>query len=87
MPLVFAIVAPPGSSNVWLVVGALTFAITLIAAFAAYKSPETYRFRSADLGVPGAQPVPLEEYHRLRNESIAEAKRERAARREQAAAR
>ena len=87
MAVVFAIVAPAGSANVWLVVGALTFAITLIAAFAAYKSPETYRFHSADLGVAGAQPVPVEEYNRLREESIAEAKRDRAARREQAGAR
>ncbi len=48
---------------------------------------ETYRFRSADLGVPGPQPVSMEEYNRLRDESIAEAKRDRAARREQAGAR
>jgi len=87
MPLIFAIVAPPGSANVWIVVGAITFAMTLIAAYAAYRSPETFRFRSADLGVPGAGPVSAEEYERLRQESIDTAKRDRAARREQAGAR
>jgi MFS family permease len=85
MSVVFTIIVPPGSTNVWQVVGALTFGITLIAAFAAYKSPETYRFRSEDLGVPGAQPVPVEEYKRLRQESIETAKRDRAAKRERAA--
>lgn len=74
MSLVFPILAPPGSTNVVLIVGSITFGLTIIAAIAAYLSPETFRFRSEDLGVPGAQPVPKEEYERLRAQSLAAAK-------------
>lgn len=79
MVLVFPIVAPPGSSNVVITVGTLTLALCVIASIAAWRSPETYRLRGDDLGVPGAQPVPEAEYNRLRDQAIADAKAVKAA--------
>jgi MFS family permease len=74
MSLVFPLVAPPGSHHVVLIVGSLTLLLCLMACGAAWRSPETYRFRSEDLGVPGAQPVPEEEYKRLRGLALTAAK-------------
>ncbi len=74
MVLVFPIVAPPGSTNVVLTVGTLTLALCVIASIAAWKSPETFRLRGDDVGVPGAQPLSAEEYNRLRDQAIANAK-------------
>jgi len=74
MSVVFPLVAPPGSTHVVLIVGSITFGICLIASAGAYFSPETFRMRLEDLGVPGAQPVPEAEYNRLRAASIAAAK-------------
>ncbi len=74
MAFVFPPIAPPGSGNVPLVVGGVTLLICLIAFTGAYLSPETYRLRAEDLGVPGAQPIPEEEYLRRRQESIDRAK-------------
>ena len=79
MSLVFPLVAPPGSSNVVVIVGSLTLTLCVIAAIGAWFSPETYRYRSEDLGVPGTQPVPKAEYMRLRQQSIDEAKAAKAA--------
>ena len=79
MVLVFPIVAPPGSSNVVITVGTLTLALCVIASIAAWRSPETYRLRGDDLGVPGAQPVPEAEYNRLRDQAIADSKAAKAA--------
>ena len=79
MVLVFPIVAPPGSTNVVMTVGTLTLVLCVVASIAAWKSPETYRLHGDDLGVPGAQPVPEAEYHRLRNQAIADAKAAKAA--------
>ncbi|MFT4296115.1 MAG: MFS transporter [Micropruina sp.] len=75
MSVVFPLVAPPGSTNVVLIVGSLTFGICLIASAAAYFSPETFRMRLEDLGAPGAKPVPEVEYNALRAASIAAAKK------------
>ncbi len=77
MAFVFPLLAPPGSGNVPLVVGGVTFLICCIAFLGAYLSPETYRLRAEDLGVPGAQPIPEDEYLRLRQESIDRAKAQR----------
>jgi MFS family permease len=74
MSVVFPLVAPPGSTHVVLIVGSITFGLCLIACAGAYFSPETFRMRSEDLGVPGAKPVPEADYHRLRAASIAAAK-------------
>ena len=70
MPAVFAIVAPPGS-NVPMIVGSLTFGITIIAAVAAFTARETYRLRLEDLGNRNASPIPEAEYERIRLEALA----------------
>jgi len=70
LPAIFALTAPPGS-NVPLIVGSMVFAISIIAAIAAYTARETHRLHMNDLGVPGTQPVPREEYDRLRAAAMA----------------
>ena len=69
LPAVFAAVAPPGSMHVPVIVGAITLAVTAIAATAAWSTRETYRIRLADLGTPAAVPVDRQEYERLRAEA------------------
>jgi MFS family permease len=73
LPALFATVAPPGSTNIPLTIGAITFAITVIAAVAAMSARETYRIHMNDLGRPGAVPVNKQEYDRLRAQSLANA--------------
>jgi MFS family permease len=71
LPALFAAVAPPGSTNVPTVIGALAFGVTVIAALAAWSARETYRIRMSELGEPGAEPVDQAEYNRLRQQSLA----------------
>jgi MFS family permease len=66
LPALFAAVAPPGSSNIPLTIGALAFAVTLISAIAALSARETYRIHLKDLGDPRAIPVDKREYDRMR---------------------
>src|SRR3954462_3835540 len=66
LPALFATVAPPGSTNIPLTVGAIAFAITVIAALAAVTARETYRININDLGNPGAVPMPKADYERMR---------------------
>ena len=66
LPALFAAVAPPGSTNIPLTIGALAFGVTVIAAVAAMTTRETYRLRLHDLGKPDAVPVDKAEYDRLR---------------------
>jgi MFS family permease len=73
LPALFAAVAPPGSANIPLTVGSITFAITVVAALAAMSARETSRVHLRDLGRPGAVPVPKEEYERMRAQSIGDA--------------
>ena len=73
LPALFAAVAPPGAPNIPLTIGAITFAVTLIAAAAAWSARETYRIHLNDLGNPSAVPVDKEQYDRLREQTIAEA--------------
>jgi MFS family permease len=73
LPALFTIVAPPGSANIPLTVGAITFGITAIAAVACMTARETYRTHLKDLGHPEALPVSKAEYDRLRAQSIADA--------------
>ncbi|MBC9248033.1 MHS family MFS transporter [Paracoccus sp. 11-3] len=73
LPALFAFVAPPGSTNVPLVVGSIAFAVACIAAIAAWSARETYRVRIGDLGNPKAVPVDKETYDRLRKEAISNA--------------
>ncbi|MBS0562395.1 MAG: MHS family MFS transporter [Proteobacteria bacterium] len=66
LPALFAIVAPPGSQNIPLTVGAITFGITVIAAVAALTARETHRIHLNDLGRRDAVPVPRQDYDRMR---------------------
>lgn len=66
LPTVFTVVAPPGSTNVPLIIGGLCFGITIIGAIAAWSARETYRVHLNDLGKPDAIPVPRDEYERIR---------------------
>jgi MFS family permease len=66
LPALFAAVAPPGSNNIPLTIGALAFAVTLISAIAALSARETYRIHLKDLGDPRAIPVDKRDYDRMR---------------------
>jgi MFS family permease len=78
LPALFAIVSPPGSVDIPLKIGALTFVITIISAIAAFSARETYRVHLNDLGNRNAPAVPKEEYDRMRDESLAQARLARA---------
>ncbi|MBV9567062.1 MAG: hypothetical protein JO172_02895 [Hyphomicrobiales bacterium] len=71
LPAFFAAVAPPGSTDVPLKIGALAFGITVIAALAAWSARETYRIHLDDLGDASAVPVSQGEYDMLRAQSLA----------------
>lgn len=73
LPALFATVAPPGATNIPLVVGSIAFAVTVIAATAAWSARETYRVHMNDLGKRNAVPVDKATYERLRAESLAAA--------------
>lgn len=79
LPAVFAMVAPPGTDNIPLVVGSIAFSVTIVAALAALSARETYRIRMEDLGNPNAVPVPKAEYDRLRNQDVTSSGAPRAA--------
>jgi len=66
IPILLVAVAPPGSSNIPLKVGAIAFAVACLAAFAAWSARETYRIRMEDLGDKHAVPVDADEYERMR---------------------
>jgi MFS family permease len=70
LPALFAAVAPPGSSNIPATIAAITFAVTVVAAIAAWSARETYRVRLRDLGDPAAVPVDEREYRRLRTQAV-----------------
>jgi MFS family permease len=72
LPALFASVAPPGSANIPLTVGAIAFFVTIIAAAAAWSARETYRIHLNDLGDPNAVPVDKPDYDRMRAETFAE---------------
>jgi hypothetical protein len=69
LPALFATVAPPGSANIPLTVGAIAFGITVIAAIAAVSARETYRINISDLGNPGAVPMAKADYDKMRAEA------------------
>jgi hypothetical protein len=52
--------------NVVWVVGSITFGLAIIAAIAAFSARETFRIHLNDLGNKDAEPIPREEYDRLR---------------------
>src|SRR4051794_18866300 len=69
LPALFATVAPPGSANIPVTVGAIAFGITVIAAVAAISARETYRVNINDLGNPNAVPMGKAEYEKKRTEA------------------
>jgi MFS family permease len=70
LPAIFALVAPPGSAHVPLVIGGFAFAVTAVAAVAALTTRETFRLRLHDLGRRDAVPVEAAEYERLRASAL-----------------
>lgn len=70
LPAFFASIAPPGSSDIPLVVGSLTLGITVIVAIAALSARETFRLRVEDLGNKGAQPMSAEDYAQKREQAL-----------------
>jgi MFS family permease len=66
LPTVFAVIVPPGSSNVPLLVGSISFGLTVVAAIAAWSARETHRVHLDDLGRTDSVPVPREEFEELR---------------------
>jgi len=70
IPMLLVAVAPPGSSNITLKVGAISFAVALLSAFAAWSARETYRVRLEDLGNRDAVPVEEGEYERARMQAM-----------------
>jgi MFS family permease len=73
LPALFAAVAPPGSPNIPLTVGAIAFAVTTIAAVAALSARETYRIHLNDLGHPDAVPVAKQDYDQIRAHNLVNA--------------
>ena len=69
LPALFATVAPPGSTNIPVTIGAIAFAITC------WSARETYRVPMNDLGNPKAKPMDKATYDALRAEVIANAAR------------
>jgi MFS family permease len=69
LPALFVSIAPPGTENIPLKIGALTFGICAISAIAAITTRETYRIRLKDLGDPDAVPMSKEEYERVQEQS------------------
>jgi hypothetical protein len=45
-------VAPPGSSRIPSTIGGITFAVTVVAAIAAWSARETFRIPLHNLGEP-----------------------------------
>ena len=74
LPAIFAAVAPPGSENIPMTVGAIAFGITAIAALSAFSARETYRVHMNDLGNPDARPVDKTAYDQERERAITMAK-------------
>lgn len=68
LPALFVSIAPPGTENIPLKIGALTFGICAISAIAAITTRETYRIRLKDLGDPDAVPMSQEEYERVQKQ-------------------
>ncbi len=71
LPAAFATIAPPGSTNVPLTIGACAFGVTVISAIAAFSARETHRVHLNDLGEPNAVEVDKLEYDRLRQVALA----------------
>ena len=73
LPALFATVAPPGSTNIPLTIGAITLAVTIVAAIAVWSARETSRIHLNDLGDPDAVAVDKRDYDRMRAQAFADA--------------
>jgi MFS family permease len=62
--------AEAAQSDVVWTVGTITLAIGIVASIVAYFTQETYRIHLNDLGNANAQPVPQDEYERLRTAAV-----------------
>jgi len=71
LPALFVAVAPPGATNIPMLIGSITLGVCVIAAIAAFTARETYRVHMNDLGDVDAVPVPKPEYDRLREQTLA----------------
>jgi MFS family permease len=78
LPALFVAVAPPGATNIPVMIGSITLGVTVIAAIAAWTARETYRVPMNDLGDPQAVAVPKAEYDQIRAQALATAKRAKA---------
>ncbi|WP_309678679.1 MFS transporter [Polaromonas sp.] len=78
LPALFVAVAPPGATNIPIMIGSITLGVTVIAAIAAWTARETYRVHMNDLGDPNAIPVPQPEYDQIRAQAMATARSARA---------
>ena len=74
LPALFVAVAPPGATNIPVMIGSITLGVTVIAAIAAWTARETYRVHMNDLGDPHAIPVPKPEYDQIRAQAMATAR-------------
>ncbi len=70
LPALFATVAPPGTVNIPFIIGSITFAVTVIAAGAAFTARETYRIKLSDLGARDATPIGEQQYEMLRAQAM-----------------
>ncbi|KXU83481.1 3-phenylpropionic acid transporter [Paraburkholderia monticola] len=75
LPALFAYVAPPGSQNIPLMIGTITFAITIVCAIAAWSARENFRVRLSDLGDRNVMPMDKLSYDTLRAQTMADAKK------------
>jgi MFS family permease len=75
LPALFAYVAPPGSHNVPLTIGAITFGITIVCAIAAWSARENFRVRLGDLGEKNVVPMDKLSYEAMRAQSMAAGKK------------
>ena len=73
LPALFVAVAPPGATNIPVMIGSITLGVTVIAALSAWTARETYRVQMNDLGDSHAVPVPKAQYDLIRAQAMAAA--------------
>jgi MFS family permease len=71
LPALFVSVAPPGATDIPVMVGSITLAITVVAAISAWTARETFRVKMSDLGNANAVPVSKAEYEQARAKAMA----------------
>ncbi|MGF6593825.1 MFS family permease [Pseudomonas sp. 2835] len=70
LPALFTAVAPPGSDNVPLLIGAITCLVTALSAIAAWSAPETHRTPIDQLGKADAVSLDKPTYDALRANAL-----------------